>query len=68
MEFTFPWLGRLGASTPRLLRIMDVMDAKSLQIYEEKKKDMENRQAYDDRPKDVLATLSESWRPAHFPN
>ena len=61
MDITLPWLGILGVRCLRLLHILDVMEAKSAQIFNEKKKAVENEDSFDDGPKDVVATLREFW-------
>jgi hypothetical protein len=59
MDITLPWLGMLGTRCLRLLHILDVMEAKSAQIFNEKKKAVEDGDSFDDGPKDVIATLCE---------
>ena len=44
----------------RFMHILEVMEAKSVEIFDEKKKALEDGKLFDDGPKDVIATLCES--------
>ena len=57
MEIVLPWLGSVGAASLRLLEILDKVQAKSLQIFNEKKKAIEAGQVFDDGPKELITTL-----------
>ena len=60
LDATAPWLGDFGASAKRFMEVIDVMDRKSLEIYSEKKSEVEagvTQQAWGG--KDVISGLRE---------
>lgn len=52
-----PWLGGFGVTCLRILHILDILEAESLKVFDQKKKEMDNGDFDDEGPKDVLATL-----------
>ena len=54
-----PYMGSLGDTILHFCEILEVMDAKSLAIYNEKKNEMAEGLYRDDGAKDVIASLSE---------